>query len=218
MVREHHGEHMAHPDFEDLPFNVRPDLTPYLVHLTKNTKEADDFSAFDNLVHILEKGEIWGSSTKKGFIKGPNKATCFMDVPFSAMKYVLNPTDTNPVNPRYEPYGIVVTKKYAYRNGCRPVLYLSNKELSELNIPKDHRWRVVRFERADDGWISWIHEREWRCRGHFDLPERSIAVLVKTTRDAEELTKRIQAKPKKFATIPASIIPLSVICQGFPKH
>ena len=28
---------MGLPQFDDLPFNARPDLTPYLIHLTKNT-------------------------------------------------------------------------------------------------------------------------------------------------------------------------------------
>jgi hypothetical protein len=61
---------MMLPGFEDLPFYDRPDLTPYLIHLTKNTKEADGFSAFDNLVSILKTGRISGSSPGKGFIKG----------------------------------------------------------------------------------------------------------------------------------------------------
>lgn len=78
---------MPMPDFEDLPFEERPDLTPYLVHLTKNTKASDRFSALDNLIYILQTGKIWGSSSSKGFIKGPHKAACFMDVPFMALKY-----------------------------------------------------------------------------------------------------------------------------------
>lgn len=32
------GRSMMHPEFEDLPFFERPDLTPFLIHLTKNTK------------------------------------------------------------------------------------------------------------------------------------------------------------------------------------
>lgn len=119
---------MALPEFEDLPFYDRPDLTPYLVHLTKNSKKEDGFSAFENLVNILEEGKIRGSKSSKGFIKRPRRASCFMDVPFSALKYVLNPRDRDPENPRYEPYGIVVTKKYAHRMGCRPVLYLADDE------------------------------------------------------------------------------------------
>ena len=34
-------------------------------------------------------------------------------------------------------FGVFVTKKHAYRNGCRPVLYLSNIETKQLRIPKD---------------------------------------------------------------------------------
>ena len=61
------------PEFEDLPFFERPDLTPYLIHLTKNTK-ADDYSAYNNLVNILLTGKVWGSDKEKGFIKSPHPA------------------------------------------------------------------------------------------------------------------------------------------------
>ena len=69
---------MALPEFEDVPFDERPDLTPYLIHLTKNTKAADKFSALDNLTNILQLGKIWGSNKSEGFIRGPHRATCFM--------------------------------------------------------------------------------------------------------------------------------------------
>ena len=52
---------MARPKFDDFPFNSRSDLTPYLVHLTKNTTPDDNYSAYDNLVSIPHNGEIWGS-------------------------------------------------------------------------------------------------------------------------------------------------------------
>jgi hypothetical protein len=209
---------MMLPDFEDLPFYDRPDLTPYLIHLTKNTKEADGFSAFDNLVSILKTGRISGSSPGKGFIKGSSRAACFMDVPFAALKYVLNVSNTDPANPRYEPYGVFVTKKYAYKNGCRPVLYLSNAEVKALRIPRDELWRVVRFEVKDEGWISWLHEREWRCKGDFVLPTMPYGVLVKNTNDAQRLARLLQDEADEFKTKPQSIIPLTVICQGLPKR
>ena len=47
------------PEFEELPFFKRPDLTPYLVHLTKNTKSENDRSAFKNLVNILRTCAHW---------------------------------------------------------------------------------------------------------------------------------------------------------------
>ena len=86
---------MSLPQFDELPFNARPDLSPYLLHLTKNTKVEDDYSAFDNLVNILQVGKIFGSNSSKGFIKGPHKATCFMDIPFQALKYVLTPENAD---------------------------------------------------------------------------------------------------------------------------
>jgi hypothetical protein len=205
--------------FSELPFNARPDLTPYLIHLTKNTQAQDEFSAFKNLENILKTGEIWGSSKKKGFIKGPNKAACFMDVPFAALKYVLTPENADPVDPRYEPYGIVITKKAAYARGCRPVLYLSNHETASLRVPDDELWRVVRLEVTEGDWISWLHEREWRCKGDFQLPDGIPAALVKTSFEAAKLTRAAHksVEGKSWACTPLSVIPLEVVCQGLLK-
>jgi hypothetical protein len=204
------------PKFKDLPFNSRPDLTPYLLHMTKNTNAKDEFSAFDNLVHILETGIIWGTG-KKGYVKGPNKAACFMDVPFASLKYVLTPEAADPQNPRYEPYGVVVTKRSAYRKGARPVLYLSDTEVRTLGIPQEEIWRVVKLQTNRDEWISWLHEREWRCKGRFKLPSEVHAVLVKNSKDAARLAAKIGKNPKGFKCRPRSIIPLTVILQGLLK-
>jgi hypothetical protein len=206
---------MTMAEYEDLPFDVRPDLSPYITHLTKNTRAEDDYSAFDNLISILQKGEIRGSSTKKGFIKGPNRAVCFMDIPLSSLKYVLDNKNASPRHPRYEPFGVIISKRLAFKKGCRPVLYLSNEETSNLCIPKGELWRVVRFEVVKDRWISWIHEREWRCKGNFKMPD-PIAVLVENVHYVKKLTKKIEEEPKKFKVKPQSIIPLTVLCQGLP--
>jgi len=138
-----------------------------------------------------------------------------MDVPFSALKFILDKGNADPGDPRYEAFGVVVTKKYAYEQGCRPVLYLSDDELAHLKIPEDEKWRVVRFEHSKTRKISWIHEREWRCKGSFPLPKKPIAVLVRSTKDSTKLAKRI-AKCHAFYSQPRSIIPIEIMCQGLP--
>jgi hypothetical protein len=54
--------------FDESPFNARPELSPYLIHLTKTLKQ-DNYSAFDNLVSILKGGKIIGNDSPKGFIE-----------------------------------------------------------------------------------------------------------------------------------------------------
>jgi len=139
-----------------------------------------------------------------------------MDIPFSALKYVLTPENTDPQKPRYEPFGVFVTKKYAYSVGCRPVLYLSDEEVTRIRIPRGELWRVVRFEVSKSGWISWLHEREWRCKGSFPLPLSPSGVLVRNTKDAIQLQDQIAEGPKEFKSKPRSILPLMVVCQGLP--
>ena len=207
---------MARTESNNLPFFERPDLSPFVVHLTKNSVAEDEYSAYKNLVNILMRGEIWGSNTKKGFIKGQNEAACFMDIPLSSLKYVLNEVNTNQDNPRYEPYGILLTKNYAYKHGCRPVMYLSNEELTAIGVPDEELWRVVRLEGVDGSGVNWIHEREWRCKGSFRLPPNPHAVLVKNVIEANKLKKLIEKDPDSFKSVPSSIIPLTILCQGLP--
>jgi hypothetical protein len=121
-----------------------------------------------------------------------------MDVPFQALKYVLAPENADTESPRYEPFGVVIRKQSAYELGCRPVRYLSNEEVETLGIPRDDLWRVVRFEVSQDGWISWLHEREWRCQGEFKLPSHIPAVLVRNPKDAWKLTQEIMKRPAEY--------------------
>jgi len=196
-------------DFWELPFNVRPDLTPYIVHLTKRN---DGLSAFKNLVNILETGTLNGSG-RKGYVKGPNRAVCFMDIPFSALKYVINDKNSKGPKVRYEPCGIFLTKKWAYENGLRPVLYLSDDEIIDLRIPKNETWRVVKFEKRNQGWISWVHEREWRGKGDLELPT-NVGVLVRSSHQVKRLYKLLNNPKRTFFCKPRAILPLSIVCQG----
>lgn len=201
---------MAKPTFDDLPFWERPDLTPYLIHLTKRSRKG---SAFENLVRMLEGGVI-NASGRKGFIKGSQPASCFMDIPFGSLKYLLNNENSGGEYPRYEPFGIVVLKTTAYKRDCRPVIYLAPEEEKALNIPARELWRVVRFELSENNCVSWVHEREWRCKGDYTLPREFVAAVVKNPYYAKKLQKILSDNSRKFAARPKSILPLSIICQG----
>jgi len=201
---------MAGVDYLDLPFWDRPDLSPYLIHLTKRKNE---LSAFENLVSILKDGII-KSSGNSGFIQGTSRASCFMGIPFSALKHLLTKENCNPQKPRYEPYGVFFTKKFGYEEGVRPVLYISKKEAKMLNIPDAEKWRIVTFQiNKDQSWISWLHEREWRKKDDFELPTNA-GVLVRTDNDAKKLYKMLYEEPDEYEIIPRIILPLVTICQG----
>ena len=92
---------------------------------------------------------------------------------------------------------------------------MSDREIKKLCIPKYELWRVVRFEASDEGWISWLHEREWRSRGDYELPTNA-GVLVRNWKYVERLNKLLSSKPKKFEVHPRAIIPLTILCQGLP--
>ena len=62
-------------NYKKLPFWDRPDLSPYLIHLTKRKGEN---SAFDNLIKILKSGWILGSTTESGFIRGTEVISPFL--------------------------------------------------------------------------------------------------------------------------------------------
>ncbi len=195
---------LDHVPLSQNPYWTRPDLTPFLIHLTKS--KDDGTSAFDNLVNILQEGRIRGT---KEMVQGPRRATCFMDVPFIALKYICTKDNKH----RYEPYGIIVTKESAYDQGVRPVLYLSDEERRRLAIPERERWRVVKYGKGLIQKVDWLHEREWRCSGNFDLPP-GFGVLVKTVEHAKQLEAELTERPDDFTSMPQTIIPLVIVCQG----
>lgn len=202
------------PTFDDLPFRSRPDLSPYLVHLTRRSAKR---SAYENLKLILRGGKIRGSTNAagRGFIKGSSPATCFMDIPIGALKYVLQgPKPDSAVKLRYEPYGVFVLKTTGYRKGCRPVMYLSDDELERVELPRRELWRVVKLHVEGTSWVSWLHEREWRCRGDFELPRSVTGVFVKTAKEASRLSLELHDHAEAYSCIPRCILPLSVVCQG----
>ena len=199
---------------KQLPFTNRPDLSPYLIHLTRKTEEKSGFLV---LQHIIFHDKMLKGSDKTGFIKGSTPAVCFMDIPLFSLKYLFTPNNAR----RYEPYGIFVKKETAYLNGARPVYYMSQEEENDFfgTRPAD-KWRIVKLDVNDaiaeePDWICWTQEREWRCPNYYklDSEDYEYGILVKSIKQAESLSKIIYKKEYKGPK-PIAILPLDVICHG----
>lgn len=199
---------------KQLPFTARPDLSPYLIHLTRQTEQKSGFLV---LQHIIFHDKMLKGSDKTGFIKGSTPAVCFMDIPLFSLKYLFTLNNAR----RYEPYGIFVKKETAYLNGARPVYYMSQEEENEFFGSRTaDKWRIVKLDVNDTNaeepdWICWTQEREWRCPNQYklDSDDYEYGILVKSIKQAEILSKKIYAADYKGPR-PIAILPLDVICQG----
>ena len=147
---------------------LRPDITHALIHLTSR-RAANGLSAEKALHSILIEGKIKGSGNS-GFVKGENTASCFTDMPLSSLNSFI---EDHSGEHKYEKFGIAMPKQSAFRIGARPVIYLPNLEAKW--IPDDEKWRHVQF---DHGSVDFTHEREWRCKGDFDISNIPIYVIV----------------------------------------
>jgi hypothetical protein len=176
-----------------LPKIKRTDFSNGLVHLTRERIEYKPtasilhkneilkiVSPFEVLKEILNSGTIRASGNE-GFIKGDLKATCFTEVPLSAVpQFASTPQEAKA---RYRFYGISLSKKAVFMEGGRPVIYLPDSEAEW--IPPEHRWRHVRYEH---GIVDFTHEREWRVPGDFDLTTvPGLYLLVWSTAEAREI-------------------------------
>lgn len=187
---------------------LRSDFTDSLVHFTRERTgdllQADDvseddssFSSLEVLCQILELGKIIGSNNK-GFVKGADTAVCFTECPLSAVKLFASAPEVEKAKYRF--YGIAISKKAAFNNGARPVIYLPDDEGDW--IPTDEKWRHVRFEY---GSVDWTFEREWRKKGDLelkDLPGFYILHWCPTEKEALEKSLRTDIRSKVRGYLP----------------
>jgi hypothetical protein len=111
---------------------------PAAAMLTHFTRAAKTSSALDNLVAILRDGVIRGSTR---MVREGRAVVCLFDVPVRDLRVLLDPRNRR----RYEPFGIAIDKRYAFRAGARPVIYMPWREAENLLAPGE-RWRVVTLE------------------------------------------------------------------------
>jgi hypothetical protein len=161
----------------------RFDISHSLVHLTRHRKRffKTEASAFEVLKEILHAGKI---AAGLGYVKGSNPVVCFSEIPLSALHgFAARHNEEHPA-PRYEFYGIAISKGSGFRLGARPVIYLPDAEAGW--IPSDQQWRHVRFEH---GHVDWTHEREWRCPNDADLTKIGFYALVWSAEEAREIVQ-----------------------------
>lgn len=164
-------------------FTRKPEHDIEVIHGTGKTIMGDHASSV--LHKILMEGKILGSSY---WIRGGYKCVCFTESPITELAAIFSLTkiaaDKNE-RPRYEPFGIAVTKEWLFSKGGRPVIYQPESEFKLLH--EKLRYRHVRYE-IDRG-IDHTWEREWRIQtDELVLDPKKTLVIVPTADDAYDIT------------------------------
>jgi hypothetical protein len=162
-----------------------------LTHFTRASVAA---TAFENLVAILTDGRIIGGSR---MVRGGYSVVCFCDAPLNELQRLLVRSNRR----RYEPFGLAIDRRYAFRCGARPALYIPASE-AERVIDAEEMWRVVAFDLECDPPVDWTFEREWRLVGDLPLPPDGPVALVESWKDADELYDRFNGNPPCAGVIP----------------
>lgn len=147
-----------------------PDLFDSVTHLTGRPGAvfgASDLDPRGRLSSILESRRIVGSRP----YGSPSPVVCFTESTPQGLEFLVREL-------RYEPWGIMFKKDFAWAHGAAPALYVRSDEYECLSAtPTSFRSRAVRLE---PGQSEWLHEREWRspCQ-HFEFePGDVVALLV----------------------------------------
>jgi len=154
---------------------VRDDLSDRLIHLTRGagtdeTKHREE--ALVNLVEILKSNALKGGN---GYIKGGYRCVCFSEAPVSKLPTIMANAPAHKF--KYQPYGVMVTKRWFYEKGGRPVIYGSADEFDRLPEDMKHRHVQLYFGKPHDVDFTW--EREWRLKAdQFPLDAEKVTVIL----------------------------------------
>lgn len=174
---------------------VRRDIGNLLFHFTRTPEEkfvtvktksgssVMPSSAYAVLRKILFEGELKGTSK---WTYGEN-CVCFTEAPiveFNSIFSLVEIASSKRERPRYEPYGIAVSKKWLFGQGGRPVIYDHPRALKKL--PKDLHYRFVPYDPSKG--IDYTWEREWRIKTNLlKLDPKYTLVVVPTSEEAFDI-------------------------------
>jgi hypothetical protein len=166
---------------------VRRDVTDLLFHFTRSVHPDNESglsrSASSVLRKILNEGKLLGSSR---WTEGVN-TICFTEAPiqeFNSIFSLASIAASLDQRPRYEPYGIAVSKKWLFEQGGRPVVYDHPDAIAEFSASQ--RYRYVPYDPCAGIDFTW--EREWRVKSStLLLDPKHTLVIVPTSAEAFEL-------------------------------
>lgn len=175
---------------------VRRDIGNLLFHFTRKPKNDDMIyvtqgngsmgmpsSAFSVLRKILYESRLKGTSK---WSPG-QKCVCFTEAPITEFNSIFSLVDiasSKKEEPRYEPYGIAVSKQWFFQKGGRPVIYDSSEKLK--CYPQDMKYRFVPYDPIKG--IDYTWEREWRINSDYlSLDPKHTFVIVPTADEAFEI-------------------------------
>lgn len=162
---------------------VRDDLSDRLIHLTRGNgtdAEKNREEAVNNLESILQSGALKGGD---GFIKGKYRCVCFSEAPVSKLPYIMANAPAHKF--KYEPYGVMVDKRWFYKQGGRPVIYGSEDEFERLPEDMKHRHVQLRLDAPYDIDFTW--EREWRLKTDALALDPARVTVILPDRDARDV-------------------------------
>lgn len=165
---------------------MRDDISTKLVHLTKGLGEEEANHRKEaglTLESILKDGFLKGGC---GYIKGKHKCVCFSEAPISKLSYLL--ANNNNTEFKYQPYGVLVDKKAVYAAGGRPVIYGPDGDYDLL--PKEMKYRHVRFELCETYEVNHTWEREWRINTTKFYLNPKTHTIVLPNREAKDAFQR----------------------------
>ncbi|MEQ1543747.1 hypothetical protein [Methyloglobulus sp.] len=160
---------------------VRRDVSDLLFHFTRSTND----SPANSVLHaILNEGKLRGTSRWSE----PDKIVCFTESPiqeFNSIFSLVTIASSESERPRYEPYGIAVSKKWLYKKGGRPVIYDHPDALCDY--PESLRYRYVQYNPASP-MEDYTWEREWRIKiDELELDSQHTLVVVPSSKEAFDI-------------------------------
>jgi len=141
-------------------------------------------SAYSVLLQILHEGRLIGTFN---YIKSGENCVCFTEAPiveFGSVFSLNKIASSKEERPRYEPYGVAVTKEWLFEQGGRPVIY--DHPTACDKFPDDLKYRFIPYNPQEG--IDCTYEREWRIKtDNLQLSPRNTLVIVPTADEAFEM-------------------------------